>query len=91
MSDLHPDLALKLQAPYRHIKAVTPSDSVDLTHPVSAIAISGAGATGIKVDTYGGETVTIASAVLTANPLLPIQVTRVYSTGTDATGIVALW
>ena len=91
MSDLHPQLALKLGAPYLHAKVVTPHDVTDLTHPVSALAIGTAGSTGIKVITKGGETITIASAVLTANPLLPLQVTRVYSTGTDATNIVALW
>ena len=91
MSDLHPQLALKLSAPYRNAKAVTPSNTVDLTHPVSALAIGTPGTTGIKVDMLGGGTVTIDGAVLGAIPLLPIQVTRVYLTGTDASDIVALW
>ena len=91
MSDLHPQLALKLQAPYRHAANIVLHDTNDLTHPVSAIAVGTPGTTGLKVITAGGETITIAGVVLTANPLLPIQITRAFTTGSDASNVVALW
>jgi len=66
-------------------EAVTPSNTVDLALPSSALHISVAGT--LKVDMVSGETV--------AFPVVPvgtihIAVTRVYATGTAATGIVSL-
>ena len=57
MSDLHPQSALKLQAPWRHAANVVLHDTNDLTHPVSALMVGTAG--DLKVITAGGETITI--------------------------------
>lgn len=65
---------------------VTPSDTGNL-RPTRALYIGGAGA--VKVDMALGATVTFAG--LLAGSVLPIQVVRVYSTGTDASNIVALY
>lgn len=65
--------------------AITPSDTVDLALPVSALSISVAGA--LKVDMASGETVTFAAVPI---GVIEIAVTRVYATGTAATGIVGL-
>lgn len=70
---------------YRGAIAIAPHDTNDLTDPVSGLYIGGAGA--LKVITASGETVTFANVVAGE---LPLAVTRVFSTGTAATGIVGL-
>ena len=70
---------------YKGAVAITPSDSADLTDPVSALHISVAGA--LKVTTIGGDTVTFASVPVGT---LELAVVRVFATGTAATGIVGL-
>lgn len=66
--------------------AVTPADGGSL-RPTRALYVGGAG--NIKVDMALGSTVTFSGAL--AGTILPVQVTRVYSTGTTATNIVALY
>lgn len=70
---------------YKGAVAITPHDTNDLTDPVSALYIGTAGA--LKVITASGETVTFANVAV---GLLPLAVTRVFSTGTAAAGIVGL-
>ena len=77
-------------------KAVVKSDTVDITTPsveggvsvVPCVLYTGSGGT-IRVLTAGGDDVTLFS--VPAGVVLPIQVVRVFSTTTNATGIVALW
>lgn len=83
------DLKSAARGPWNMAANVTPHDTNDLAYTTSALMVGTAG--DLKVDMAGGPTITIPSAVVTANPLLYIQVTRVYSTGTGASGIVALW
>lgn len=64
---------------------ITPSNTVDLATPVSALHISVAGA--LKVNMANGATVTFASVPVGT---IEIAVTRVFATGTAATGIVGL-
>ncbi len=47
------------------------------------------GAGDLKVKTAGGDEVTLVG--VTAGSFVPVQVIRVFSTGTTATNIVALW
>jgi len=78
-----------LDAPYSSLKAVTPSDTVDLPFGVcSALYCAGAG--NIKLDTVGGDTVTIAVSAGWA-ALTKILVRRVWSTNTTATTIIACY
>lgn len=75
-----------LGTPIQHAAAVVPSDTVDLMHATRGLYI---GVTGdVRVITIGGETVTF-----TAVPagLLPVMVTRVFSTGTTAMNLLAVW
>lgn len=73
--------------PAREAKAVTPNDSTDIAQ-TRALYIGGAG--NVKVDMTGGTSaVTFTGA--TAGSILPIRCTRVYSTDTTATSIVALY
>lgn len=67
-------------------EAVTPNDSTDLTKP--SILYVGVGGD-VTVD-MSGEGTNITFTAVTAG-FLPVEVTRVYSTGTTATNIVALY
>lgn len=68
--------------------AVTTSDSVIYAQPTRALYIGGAG--NITVDMADGGTAVLFVAVQ-GGTILPIQVTRIYQTGTSATSIVALY
>lgn len=84
----------KLQA-YR-AAAVTPSNSANIPS-VSTQDGSGndgcvlyvGGAGNLKVTTAGGDEVTFTGVL--AGSFIPVQVVKVWSTGTSATSIVALW
>lgn len=78
-----------LSAPASHAALVTPNDSTDLANVSRGISFAGAGA--LKVTLLGGETITIPSGALAAGGIHPLRITRVWSTGTGATGIVAYW
>jgi hypothetical protein len=71
---------------YQHAAAVTPNDSTDLTTVAWAFIVGADGT--IKVTTYSGDTVTITAK---AGFMYRIRVKRIWSAGTAATGIVALW
>lgn len=71
--------------------AVVPSDSTDL--PTSAYGLFVGGAGDIKVTMIGGSTVdgkVVTFAGVSAGQFLPINVVRVWATGTTATLILAL-
>lgn len=66
--------------------AVTPSDTVNLANP-SVIYV---GVTGnVKVTTAQGDEVTFTA--VPAGAVIPVQVLRVWSTGTTATTMVAIY
>ena len=73
--------------PCRRAASVTPSDSTDLTNVTRALYVGGAGA--LVIITQGGDTVTFAA--VPAGTTIPVCASRVKSTGTAATSIVALW
>jgi len=64
---------------------VTPDDDVDLLRPASAINVAISGK--VVVTTTGGDT---ASVFVKAGIRYRLGVTRIWATGTDAQGIVAL-
>jgi len=66
--------------------SITPSDTTDI-NTTRGLYVGGAGS--VKVDTEGGNAVTFQG--IASGSLLPIRATRVYSTGTTATNIVALY
>jgi hypothetical protein len=84
----------KLQG--RSAAAVTPSDTTNIPS-VSTEDGSGnngcvlyvGGAGDVKVLTVGGNEVTLVG--IAAGTFIPIQVLRVFATGTTATNIVAIW
>ena len=84
----------KLQA-YR-AASVTPSNTTDIPSVSSqdgsgnngcVLYIGGAGT--LKVTTVGGDEITFSGVL--AGTFFPVQVTRVWATGTSATNIIALW
>lgn len=72
----------------QNAEAVTKSDSTTFSPPTIGLFVGGAGAVAVRM--FGSQTNVTFSAV-PAGTLLPIQVDRVLSTGTDATAIVRLW
>lgn len=86
MADQFKNFQPGLESPASHLAAVTPSDTQDL--PVASRALNVAGAGSIRVTTVKGDTATITVA---AGIPFPVRVTRVWATGTNATGIVALY
>ena len=80
----------------RTAAAVSPNDSIDLANPtegsgltLGARALWVGEAGDVKVTTAGGNTVTLAGVA--AGTILPVRVTRVWSSGTTADSIVALF
>ena len=82
----------KLQA--GRAAAVTPSNTVDIPSVSGGTSNNGCvlyvgGAGDLTVDTVGGDAVTFVA--VPAGSFIPVQVKRVYASGTSATSIVALW
>jgi hypothetical protein len=73
--------------PYTNAVAVTPHDTNDLTYVTRGVYVGGAGT--LKVNMQDSGTVTFTGVPV--GTLLPIRATRVFSTGTSATSILALW
>lgn len=71
----------------RHAALVTPDDNADLANVTRKIFVGGAG--NMKVTTVGGETLLITG--IQVGTTLDLAVTRVHSTTTTATYIVAMW
>lgn len=84
----------KLQA--SRAALVTPSDTVNIPNIAAENGrgnngcVLYVGSTGnLKVLTAGGDEI-LFSGILSGS-FLPVQVLRVYATGTTATGVIALW
>lgn len=81
----------KLQA--GRAASVTPSDTANIpsvsggTNNGCLLYIGGAG--NVKVETVGGDEVTFVG--INTGTFLPVQVVKVFATGTSATNVLALW
>ena len=87
MSDKFSNYHSGLESPAERAFAITGNDSTDLTVTPRAIYVGGAG--NVKVTTIGGDTVTFSGAL--AGTIIPVRVTRVFSTGTTATNLLGLY
>jgi hypothetical protein len=84
----------KLQA--GRAAAVTPSDTLDIPSVATqnglgnngCVLYVGTGGT-LKVTTVGGDEVTFTGIV--SGTFVPVQVLKVWATGTSASNILALW
>lgn len=74
---------------FEHSVSIQPSGSdVTLTTPCHVIWVGGSGT--VKVDTVGGE-IGVTFTVQAGVQILPVQAKKVYSSGTSATGLIALY
>ena len=87
MSDKFSNYHAGLESPAERAFAITGNDSTDLTVTPRAIYVGGAG--NVKVTTIGGDTVTFSGAL--AGTIIPVRVTRVFSTDTTATNLLGLY
>jgi hypothetical protein len=90
MSDNFAKFSNTLDAPAKNGYAISPNDSADLAVSTRSIYVGGAG--NIKLELVGdaaGTFVILNSAV--AGSILPLRVRKVWSTGTTASNLVALY
>lgn len=87
-TDLFSYVSEPIFGPADNAFAVTPHDSTDFTYACRALYIGGAG--NISVQTIGGQSAVVFVG-LPAGTILPVRATRVNSTSTTATSIVALY
>ncbi len=83
--DLYANMAPDLLGPAVHAAAVTPSDSADLAYVSKRLWVGTGG--NVTVITLGGETVQYVA--VPNGCYLQVRATRVKSTGTSASNIVA--
>jgi hypothetical protein len=86
MADNFNTMTAGLTAPAINASAVTPSDSTDLTDTSRGLYVGVSG--DVKVTMAGGAAVTFVG--LAAGVIHPIRASRVWSTGTTATSIIAI-
>lgn len=87
MADDWATVSTGIDGPARNAAAVTPSDGTDLATAARGLWVGGAG--NIALTMVGGQDVTFTG--VPAGTILPICVSRVKSTSTTATTILALW
>lgn len=85
MADAFANFSSGLESPALRVLEVTPSDSTDLAEASRAINVGTTGA--VRLTTVYGTTATVQIA---AGIAFPIRASRIWSTGTTATNIVAL-
>jgi hypothetical protein len=85
MSDRFENHTAGLESPAAFLLPVTPDDATDL--PVSSRALNVTQSGLVQLTTTGGS---IASVYIAAGTAFPVRATRVWATGTTATGITAL-
>jgi hypothetical protein len=86
MPDTFSSYSSSLDSPASNVTEITPSDTEDLATASRALNVAAEGL--VRVTTVGGDT---ASILIAAGVPFPIRCTRVWATGTTATGIVSLY
>ena len=87
MSDTYASHASGLESPGSHAFAVTPNNDADLAVVTRGVYVGGTGT--LKVTMLGGEEVTFTG--LAAGMIHPIRASRIWSTGTSATGVIGIY
>ncbi len=87
MPDTFKSLATSLSSPATGAASISPSNNSDLAQVTRAIYVGGPGRmTAILAD---GAEITFEN--MAAGMIYPLRVSRIKSTNTTATGLVALW
>jgi hypothetical protein len=71
------------------LQSAVKSDTVDLAHVSRGFMIAVHGT--VKVTLLDGTTITFADLALSPGVVYPLAITRLWDTGTTATGGVVLW
>ena len=86
MADTFNSHADSLNSPPSNLIPVTPDDGADLEFAARALNVAVTGT--VRVTSIRGDTATLMVA---AGIAFPVRVSRVWATGTTATGIVAMY
>lgn len=86
MADKFSSHAESLSSPPSGLIAVNPDDAQDLPQASRGINVAQSG--DVRITAVDGTTATVA---ISAGIIFPIRASRVWATGTTATGIVALY
>lgn len=86
MTDKFSTYAESLESPPSNLIAVTPDDAADLPSASRGLNVAQGGM--VRVTTVGGTTGTL---MIEAGGVFPLRATRIWATGTTATGIVAMF
>ncbi len=84
--DKYSDHSSGLESPATGVFSVTPHDTADLSYVSRAVNVAQGGS--IQISTLEGG---IATVHVAAGIAFPIRATRIWATGTTATGIVVLY
>lgn len=91
MSDIWASKSELLDSPADNAAAVTPNDSTDLAVVPRGLYVGGAGTLIVHMKDAAGDAASVSFVGVAGGSLLPIRPSRVLSTGTTATNIVAVW
>lgn len=86
MIDTFESFGTGLESPATRIVEITPDDTADIFYASRAVNVATSGS--LRVTTTGGDTGTVH---VTAGVAFPLRVTRIWQTGTTATGIVVMF
>ena len=75
-----------LQSPASYLANISPNDTADLANVSRALNVASSGS--VRVTTVEGSEATV---YIVAGNAFPVRVSRVWATGTTATGIVVMY
>lgn len=85
-NDPFENFVVSLTSPANSLEEIAPNDNADIATVTRAINVAVAGI--VRVTTSAGQT---GNVYVGAGIMFPIRVTRIWSTGTTASGIVGLF
>lgn len=85
--DTFKNQASSLEAPARDGATLTPSDSAPIAVMTRAVYVGTGG--DLRVEMAGGQELTFAN--VQGGTFLPLRITRLFQTGTNAGGVVGIW
>jgi precorrin-3B methylase len=86
MADAFSNYTSGLESPATHLQAIAPDDAQDLQNASRALNVATSGT--VQVTTVSGDS---ARVFVAAGVAFPLRASRIWSTGTSATGIVVMY